>query len=53
MVKYNVIFFDGDEEFTEIVEAKNEKHLIDLFEAYYDPLEVVDYNEVKEETNVL
>lgn len=43
MVKYNVVFFDGDEEFTEIVEAKNEKDLIELFEIYYDPLEVVDY----------
>ena len=43
MVKYNVVFFDGDEEFTEIIEAKNEKHLIELFEIYYDALEVVDY----------
>lgn len=52
MIKYKVVFAD-EEEFSEIVEARNEEHLIDIFEVYYPLLDVVDYEPVKEEANVL
>lgn len=53
MVRYNVVFFNGEQEFSEIIEAKNESHLINLLDFYYPAFDVVSYEEVKEEENVL